>query len=261
MYSRKGTSNNIPQRSSAQLDDFTIYSNHATGVYEQQSVLRDFHDDSLSSHVRAKNETATSSKAAPEFSSSVSSLSSTDLELQWAVVAEASKDKHNDTYTKQSVRVHHNHPATLDLKAPPQKEMSLTDAYYDYCNMNSKFTDQAISSTARKSKSTSQEQKSVPSFHRAIIDIVPGMSMAYIGSSETIHAFQQNHCIDTVCLECDTSLYCSDSASYILCSICESISPVLNDNIDELTTTTTTTSTEETDPLFGLGMTLAQITV
>lgn len=120
----------------------------------------------------------------------------------------------------------------------------------------------------RQSKSSSYSQPSIdtviqepPSrrrqepqeqWSRTMVEIMPGHSVPMIGTSETIHAWDRNQCTDTTCVQCETFLYCIDSASMVLCPACRSISPV------ETAAAVTTSSQQELVNL-GLGMTVEHI--
>ena len=65
------------------------------------------------------------------------------------------------------------------------------------------------------------EQKSDPS-----IEVSPGQHVRFRGLKETFRAIQQDSFMPVSCLCCSTeTLFCIDDASYVLCSICRTISP------------------------------------
>jgi hypothetical protein len=82
-------------------------------------------------------------------------------------------------------------------------------------------------------------------FSRPMIEVLPGQSMPLIGFLETKHYFRQGNCIRVACMECTMSLYCAMDSSYMLCAICESISPLRHG--------------EHEHPLLGFGVTMDQI--
>jgi hypothetical protein len=63
-------------------------------------------------------------------------------------------------------------------------------------------------------------------WHRTMVDVMPGYSVPMAGTQETMHALDRDHCTDTACVQCETFLYCIDSANMVLCPLCRSISPV-----------------------------------
>jgi hypothetical protein len=192
------------------------------------------------------------SKAAIAFSSSLSSLSTFDLEVQRSVETTTNKEIHHRSCPERLIRDHDAQVAVLDLKGSIPKEISVATLIPTLSTMRrSKSAPQETMQTHLRQKRYNQKR-----FHRAIIEVMPGTSMAYIGLSETLHALRQNRCSGTTCLQCDTILLCSDLATFILCSICESIFPILNKEANGLTAFTTCTT--ETEQLLGLGMTLDQ---
>jgi hypothetical protein len=61
---------------------------------------------------------------------------------------------------------------------------------------------------------------------RARVTLAPGRSTEMVGVEEALHAYQINHCNDTTCTQCETFLYCIDSASMVCCPACLCISRI-----------------------------------
>jgi len=61
---------------------------------------------------------------------------------------------------------------------------------------------------------------------RMTIDIGDGVSVPLAGSEETVRALHQDRCINVTCADCETFLYCVETATMVLCPECRSISPV-----------------------------------
>lgn len=80
---------------------------------------------------------------------------------------------------------------------------------------------------------------------RSIVNVMPGHSVPMVGIQETLHAMDRNHCTDSACMQCETFLYCIDSATMVLCPLCRCISPV--------------GSGGTTAPSLGVGLTLEHI--
>jgi hypothetical protein len=111
-----------------------------------------------------------------------------------------------------------------------------------------------VRSTVRRTHSAPQDlaphqpprrQRATRRFSRPMIQVLPGKSMPLIGFSESKHYFRQGNCVRTSCMECTMSLYCAMDATYMLCTVCESISPLRHG--------------EPEHPLLGFGVTMDQI--
>jgi hypothetical protein len=58
------------------------------------------------------------------------------------------------------------------------------------------------------------------------IEISPGQHLRFRGLKETFQAIQQDAYMPVSCMCCTTeTLFCIDDASFVLCSICRTISP------------------------------------
>lgn len=70
---------------------------------------------------------------------------------------------------------------------------------------------------------------------RTRLDLIPGQPSHMVGLQEALSAYQQNECQDTVCTQCETFLYCIDTAGMVLCPTCRSVGPLSNGSSANLT--------------------------
>jgi hypothetical protein len=61
---------------------------------------------------------------------------------------------------------------------------------------------------------------------RVYIDVAPGFSAQLCGTEESLDALKKDLVNQTECTNCETFLYCINTADMVLCPVCRSISPV-----------------------------------
>jgi hypothetical protein len=61
---------------------------------------------------------------------------------------------------------------------------------------------------------------------RVYIDVAPGFSAQLCGTEESLDALKKKLVAQTDCTNCETFLYCINTADMVLCPVCRSISPV-----------------------------------
>ena len=142
----------------------------------------------------------------------------------------------------------------LDMRSPIAQKKQWTSCDIGSPNVVDNIHWEGMRSPLRRTHSAPQDivpnqpprrQRAARRFSRPMIEVVPGTSMPLIGYAETKHYFRQGNCVRPTCLQCTLSLYCAMDASYMLCSVCESISPIR--------------ISEQDDPFLGFGVTLDQV--
>jgi hypothetical protein len=73
---------------------------------------------------------------------------------------------------------------------------------------------------------SSQQQRQHAETSRIEIEVTPGVFLPMIGAAETELALQQGRVRPTVCICCQSQLYCIMIAEYVICPHCESFGPV-----------------------------------
>ena len=69
------------------------------------------------------------------------------------------------------------------------------------------------------------ERQIEPIFHRNLLEV--GSDLVPIsGVEETSLAHKKGHTIDTACVECNTVLFCLETASMVVCPSCRCVSPL-----------------------------------
>lgn len=91
------------------------------------------------------------------------------------------------------------------------------------------------------------------SWKRQLITLEPGLALPLRGSEETLEALSQNLLVHVECKACDTFLHCINTAEFVLCSVCRSISKV------DGTVTTAGESLSPSQQSIGLGLTVEDI--
>lgn len=141
-----------------------------------------------------------------------------------------------------------------DLKSPTSAMNDWSIGDLKPFDPQSNLNEGTTRSTVRRTHSAPQDiipnqpprrQRPSRRFSRPMIEILSGQSMPLIGFAESKHYFRQGNCTRTSCVECTMSLYCAMDASFMLCTICESISPIRHG--------------EQENPLLGFGITMDQI--
>lgn len=60
------------------------------------------------------------------------------------------------------------------------------------------------------------------------IEVTPGVVKRLIGSDETLKAFDNDACVEVLCMACTVELACTMECEAVICPLCLSLSPLDN---------------------------------
>lgn len=89
-------------------------------------------------------------------------------------------------------------------------------------------------------------------WERPMVQVMPGVEIPLVGSKESVEAIARQEIQETVCLSCQSELYCINSASMVLCPLCRSFSAIE----DTSSSGASTSRSSDLNASLGLGMTL-----